>query len=80
VEINFGTVEPQTDYRFEGGRIVCYSRRVERDLDGNVTKETDWEPLSSIGYDRPMTEKEANVYLQSIRDNAKRWIHGYWKG
>jgi len=48
IDIKFGSVEPQTDYRLEGGAMVCYSRAIHRDINGTVEKITEWEPLSKI--------------------------------
>ena len=46
--VKFGSIEPQTEYRREGSAMVCYSRAIHRDINGNIEKVTEWEPLSRI--------------------------------
>jgi hypothetical protein len=62
VVFQFGTVEPKTFYREEGGRIVCYGYAIHRDQHGIETHRTDPTKLSSIGYDdgTEFTLKEFN--------------------
>ena len=63
VNMIFGTVTPETDYRLENGRYVCYSRRVVRDRNNVITETSEWEPLRSMGWDdgSPMTENDIKV-------------------
>ncbi len=60
VNVNFGTMESEQDYRIENGRYVCYGRSIYRNLDGLITKTTLWEVISSMGWDdgAPITKQD----------------------
>ncbi len=60
IKIAFGHSEPRQFHKFENGRMVCYSYRIDYDRDGKETGRTDPSPLSSIGWDdgSPFTEAD----------------------
>ena len=65
IDIVMGSVTPETDYRLEGGAMVCYSRAIHRNASGDIEKITEWEPLSKI-------TNWTDVYgLRSFDDVAK---------
>ena len=56
----YGTVEPKTFDKFEGGRMVTYGYAIHRDREGVETHRTEPKPLGSIGWSdgKPFTEKD----------------------